>query len=290
MTTVRVLLRSGADQLRSAGVPSPRVDAELLLAHLLGVPRSRLALLDRTADDALGARYRELLDRRATGVPLQHLTGSAPFRHLLLSVGPGVFVPRPETELIVEVAAAALTGQPLVVDLCAGSGAIALAVANETAARQVVAVERSEQALPWLRRNAAERAASGDRGIEVVAGDVADPELLSDLAGQVDVVLSNPPYVPSRFAGELPAEIAHDPAEAVFGGDDGLELMPALARTAARLLRPGGTLVVEHDDSHGELLVQLLDRTGEWRDLAEHPDLAGRPRFVSALRQDGRRE
>ncbi|MFC8848909.1 MULTISPECIES: peptide chain release factor N(5)-glutamine methyltransferase [unclassified Micromonospora] len=302
--------------LAAAGIDAPRAEAELLAAHVLGVPRGRLALADGLAPDQLD-RYDALVVRRAAREPLQHLTGSAAFRHLELAVGPGVFVPRPETELLAgwgvdqaglpatgptaaggpgtagghrvaggqgAAGAQGAAGGPLVVDLCSGSGAIALAVAQEAPAARVVAVERSPAALAWLRRNAADRAAAGDRPIEVVAADVTDPGLLGDLEGLVDVLLCNPPYVPR--AVEVPPEVAaHDPDEAVFGGADGLDVIrPVLAR-AARLLRPGGVLGVEHDDTHGAAVPALLAADGRYEAVEEHRDLAGRPRFATARRR-----
>ncbi len=270
--------------LAAAGIDAPRAEAELLAAHVLGVPRGRLALADGLAPDQLD-RYDALVARRATREPLQHLTGTAAFRHLELAVGPGVFVPRPETELLAGWGVDhARAGSPLVVDLCSGSGAIALAVAQETPAARVVAVERSPAALSWLRRNAADRAAAGDRPVEVVAADVTDPGLLGGLEGRVDVLLCNPPYVPR--AVEVPPEVAaHDPDEAVFGGADGLDVIrPVLAR-AALLLRPGGVLGVEHDDTHGAAVPALLAADGRYEAVEEHRDLAGRPRFTTARRR-----
>lgn len=260
------------------------MDAELLLAHVLDRSRTQLLLLDRLDDDS-AVRFRQLVRRRAEGLPLQHLTGTAPFRHLELLVGPGVFIPRPETELLLELAGPALDEAATVVDLCAGSGAIALAVAQEHPAVRVLAVERSPAALDWLARNAAARAAAGDRPIEVVAADVADAGLLPELTGTVDVVLSNPPYVPERIRAELSVEVGHDPAEAVFAGEDGLALMPALLRTAARLLRPGGLVVIEHDESQPAAMLRLLDDAERWRTAATSADLAGRPRFATAVRR-----
>ncbi|MGI8667302.1 MAG: peptide chain release factor N(5)-glutamine methyltransferase [Jatrophihabitans sp.] len=283
--TASARLRAASAELAAAGVHSPRVDAELLLAHLLGCGRSQLLLVDRLDPDRLAA-YGELIRRRVAGEPVQHLTGSAPFRRLELQVGPGVFIPRPETELILELAAGALDGARLVLDLCAGSGAIALSVAHEYPATEVLAVERAAPALAWLTRNAEARAAAGDRPIEVVTGDVADPRLLASLAGTVDVVLANPPYVPDRSRNELGPEVGHDPADALFAGPDGLSLMPALLATAARLLRSGGLLLVEHDQSHAEAVPALLRAGGQWREVADHRDLAGRPRFAGALRSD----
>ena len=280
---VTVALRAAAERLAAAGIGSPRVDAELLLAELLAVPRGRLILLPRLTCEQAG-RFAELVGRRAAGVPVQHLVGRAPYRHLELAVGPGVFIPRPETELLLDLAADRLAGAELVVDLCAGSGAIGLAVAQEHPQATVYTVERDPAALVWLRRNAAERAAAGDRPVGVLAGDIEDPDLLGEISGRVDVVLSNPPYVPEAVRAELAPEIGHDPEQAVYAGPDGLRLMPAVLRTAARLLRPGGLLVVEHDASHGTAVPELLRATGDWRDVADRPDLAGRPRFAVAVR------
>lgn len=264
--------------LSAAGCPSPQVDAELLLAFVLGLRRGQLVLVDDIPEDAMTV-FDALIARRASGEPLQHLTGRAPFRHLELAVGPGVFIPRPETELIVELAATALAGAATVVDLCAGSGAIALAVADEYPRPWVIAVERDEAALVWLRRNA-----SAAR-VEVIAADIAAPDLLATLAGTVDVVLSNPPYVPVGSRPDLAPELAHDPEGALFGGADGLELMPALFATAARLLRPGGFFAVEHDDTQGDSVPAMLAATGLWTEVTDHRDLTGRPRFASAVRR-----
>ncbi|MGC5021648.1 peptide chain release factor N(5)-glutamine methyltransferase [Micromonospora sp. DT47] len=274
-----------ARTLAAAGVESARVEAELLAAYVLDVPRGRLALADGFTA-AQRDRYDALVARRAAREPLQHLTGAAGFRHLELAVGPGVFVPRPETELLAGwgIARARTRPAPVVVDLCSGSGAIALAVAQEVPTARVVAVERSPAALEWLRRNAADRAAAGDRPAEVVAADVTDPELLAGLVGAVDVLLCNPPYVPRSVV--VPPEVAgHDPDEAVFGGADGLDVIrPVLAR-AAQLLRPGGVLGVEHDDTHATAVPALLAADGRYEAVEEHRDLAGRPRFVTASRR-----
>jgi release factor glutamine methyltransferase len=271
------LLSVAARRLTDAGVPSPRVDAELLLAHCAGVERARLPLLAEVPQPAV-ASFEESVRRRALREPLQHITGTAPFRHLVLAVGPGVFVPRPETELLVGAALPALraTPAPLVVDLCAGSGALALSVAHEVPGARVYAVENAPSALAWLDRNA------GGTTVTVLAADVSDPAPLAALRGRADVVLSNPPYVPMGTA--VDPEVRADPAEAVFAADGGLALMPAVVARAAELLRRGGTLALEHDDTHAGALPALLHRDGRWHEITAHRDLSGRARFVTARR------
>ncbi len=278
MTDVRLLLRDAVEALGDAGVATPRVDAELLLAAALGVPRN--ALLTRADVPPRAARtFAAMITERAARRPLQHITGTAPFRHLLLAVGPGVFVPRPETELLVDAVLPhlLLLDDPQVVDLCSGSGALALAIAQEVPGSQVAAVERSVSALRWMARNAAGTA------VRVIEGDVTDPDLLGALHGRADAVVCNPPYVPSRT--EVDPEVRADPAEAVFAGRDGLELMAAVIERAADLLRPGGVFAVEHDDTHGSAVPALLELDGRWHDIEAHRDLAGRPRFATATRQ-----
>jgi release factor glutamine methyltransferase len=258
------------------------VDAELLLAAVLDVPRARLLTLDEVPAEA-AARFAGLIEQRATRVPLQHLTGRAPFRHLELAVGPGVFVPRPETELIAGWVLDRIAGldAPRVVDLGTGSGAIALSVAHEHPRVQMVAVEADAGAIEWTRHNAATRAAAGDSPVQVLAGDMTDPGLLTALDGTVDVVVSNPPYVPD--GARLPREVAdHDPPLALWGGPDGLDVVRGLLRTAARLLRPGGWLGIEHADQQGGALPALVRVTGRWAEVTDHPDLAGRPRYTTA--------
>ncbi|MGC3861871.1 peptide chain release factor N(5)-glutamine methyltransferase [Micromonospora chersina] len=274
-----------ARALAAAGVEAPRAEAELLAAYVLEVPRGRLALADGLTP-AQRDRLDTLVDRRVAREPLQHLTGVAGFRHLELAVGPGVFVPRPETELLAGwgIEQARRSPAPLVVDLCSGSGAIALAVAQELPSARVVAVERSPSALDWLRRNAAGRAAAGDRPIEVVAADVTDPELLADLVGRVDVLLCNPPYVP-RSVVVSPEVAGHDPDEAVFGGADGLDVIRPVVGRAAALLRPGGVLGVEHDDTHATAVPALLAADRRYERVEEHRDLVGRPRYATASRR-----
>lgn len=273
------LLEEATAALAEADVASPRVDAELLLAHVTGTPRGML----------LGARlqgpqlqvYRDMVAARARRVPLQHLTGSAGFRYVDLEVGPGVFVPRPETELLagwaVEQAAAVVASgreePPVVVDLCTGSGAIALSVVHEVPRARVHAVELDEGAHAWAERNL------GDTGTDLRLGDAFDA--FADLDGTVDVVVCNPPYIPlDAWESVAPEARDHDPALALWSGDDGLDAMRLLERTAWRLLRPGGVVGAEHADAQGESAPAVF--TGRWSDVRDHTDLAERPRYVTA--------
>lgn len=276
MVGVPALLTDATRRLAAAGVSSPRVDAELLLADLLGVARGALLTLAAVPDDA-AERFEQRVRRRIAREPLQHIVGTAAFRHVEVAVGSGVFVPRPETELLVDAVLPYLRAapRPLAVDLCAGSGALALAIADEVPGARVVAVERSADALSWLRRNVA-------GAVEVVAADVRDADLLAELRGRVDAVVANPPYVPEST--HVAPEVEADPAEAVFAGTHGLDLIPAVCARAGELLRTGGVLAVEHDESHGPQVAALLD-AGEWTGVAEHADLAGRPRYVTAVRR-----
>jgi len=280
--SIREAILTATRQLAHAGVSSSRVDAELLAAHVLGVARSALLTAGRF-DGVQREQFFSLVRRRAARVPLQHLVGVAGFHRLDLAVGPGVFVPRPETELLVEWGLSVLRpAGGLVVDLCAGSGAIGLAVAHRRADATVYAVESDPAALRWLHRNATRQRDAGDRPVTVVAGDAVAPEVLAGLDGRVDLVLANPPYVPSGV--EVPPEVdEHDPASAVFAGPDGLEVIRPLIARAAALLRPGGWFGVEHDDSHGSAVPELLASAG-WESLADHPDLTGRPRYATARR------
>lgn len=282
--SLRAAIRAAAVTLEQAGVASPGVDAEELAAHLLGVERTRLGLTPLVEPDWVSA-YAELVARRAGRVPLQHLTGFGYLGPARVAVGPGVFIPRPETESMLEWVIGALRGrpQPLVVDLCTGSGAIALAVSLARPDARVIAVERSPEALVWTRRNLNAHAAAGGTPVELRGGDIFDERLLADLDGAVDVVVANPPYVPSGTAVE-PEVGRHDPAEAVFAGADGLDVIRPLVSVAAGLLRRDGWLAFEHDDTHGETVPDLLRRRRVLADVADHLDLTGRPRFVTARR------
>jgi release factor glutamine methyltransferase len=272
----RTLIREAVAELAAGGVASAAYDADELLAHAAGVPRSRLVVLDHV-DDATAALFRDLVTRRAAREPLQHLTGVAGFRHVELAVGPGVFVPRPETELLAGWAIERATGQPepVVVDLCTGSGAIARAVADEVPAARVHAVELDESALAWAERNLA------GTGVDLRHGSMADA--FGDLDGAVDVVVCNPPYIPlEAWESVAPEARDHDPHLALFSGADGLDAMRVLEQVARRLLRPGGVVGAEHADAQGTQAPEVFARTGHWREVEDHVDLAGRPRFVTA--------
>jgi release factor glutamine methyltransferase len=307
--SARELLADAAERLRAAGVPTPEVDAELLLAHVTGRPRALLRLAGDPVVPEQADRFAALVGERTRRIPLQHLTGRAPFRHLDLQVGRGVFVPRPESELMVDAALAHLAGRTTgarAVDLCTGSGALALALATELPGCVVDAVELSADASAWARRNLDEQAvaiAGAGSAVTIVEADAtraAEPGgPLADLRGQVDIVLTNPPYVPDGAIPREPEVRDHDPGMALFGGPDGLDLIGPLAVQAALLLRPGGLLLVEHADLQGEAAGDLgvpallrgqrdPDGSPRWRDVTDHLDLAGRPRFTSAIRAAGR--
>ena len=271
--SARALLDDAAAQLAAAGVESPRVDAELLLSHVTGVPRS---LLVAARPDELQRRsYLELIEARARRVPLQHLTGTAAFRFVDVEVGPGVFVPRPETEVVAgwAIEAATLMEAPVVVDLCTGSGAIALAIVHEVPGAQVHAVELDESAFEWAQRNL-----SGT-GVDLRLGDAADA--FDDLDGQVDVVVSNPPYIPLDAWESVAPEVRdHDPSLALWSGDDGLDAIRMVEAIAWRLLEPGGVVGAEHADAQGESAPGVFG--SRWAEVRDHTDLADRPRFVTA--------
>ncbi|UAL28474.1 peptide chain release factor N(5)-glutamine methyltransferase [Nocardioides rotundus] len=276
MTEVRRLLAVASARLRAAGVGSPEHDAAELLAHVLGTTRAGLVVAgDPSAEQE--REYDALVARRAAREPLQHLTGVVGFRHVELAVGPGVFVPRPETELLAgwAIERARDLAAPVVVDLGTGSGAIARAVLDEVPHARVHATELDEDALAWARRNLE------GTGADVRHGDLA--HAFPDLDGSVDVVVSNPPYIPlEAWESVAPEARDHDPHLALFSGEDGLDAMRVLERTAARLLRPGGVVGAEHADVQGASAPAVFASAGRWRDIADHRDLAGRPRFVTA--------
>jgi release factor glutamine methyltransferase len=272
--TRRDLLANATARLREAGIASPEHDAAELLAHVLGTSRGGLVLVEEVAASA-AEEYAELVARRAARVPLQHLTGVAWFRHVELAVGPGVFVPRPETELLAGWAIEHATDGSVVVDLCTGSGAIAKAVKDEVPGADVHAVELSEAALAWAERNLE------GTGVDLRHGDLATA--FDDLAGRVDIVTCNPPYVPlEAWESVAPEARDHDPHLALFSGADGLDAIRVLESRAAVLLRPGGVVGFEHADVQGESAPAVFAATGRWADVRDHTDLAGRPRFTTA--------
>jgi release factor glutamine methyltransferase len=282
------VLRRAVAALAEAGIADPSVDGELLAAHVLGLSRGGVqAAAIRgdavSAEDAAALAAR--VARRAAREPLQHLTGRAPFRHLELEVGPGVFVPRPETELLAQLAIDALradaSAAPVAVDLGTGSGAIAIAMATEVPHARVHAIERSPEAFAWAARNAARLAPDN---LEVALGDLADAAVsLHELAGTVCVVASNPPYVPDDAIPRDPEVRLFDPPQALYGGPDGLDVVRVLSGVGLALARPGGLIAIEHGEWQGEDVRAVLTRDG-WRAAATHPDLTTRDRVTTALR------
>ena len=274
---LRQAIEAATTALGQAGIDSARNDAELLAAHVLGVERGRLSFTD--VPEEFFGRYHDAVSTRARRIPLQHITGTAPFGPVRLEVGPGVFIPRPETEALLEWALAQdLPDDAVIIDVCTGSGALGIALATARPGARVTGVDIDPTALDYARRNAASTTMS------VVRGDVAEDGLLSDLAGTVDLVVSNPPYVPAGAI--LDPEVAeHDPAHAVFGGADGMAVIVPLVARAAGWLKSGGLLAVEHDDTTSEATVGAISATGLFDKVAPHADLAGRPRFVTGRRR-----
>ncbi len=282
-TALSTILAHAERQLTEAGVASARADAEQLAAHVLDIRRGQLRG-NRELDDQQVRQLTHLIARRAERVPLQHLVGSTGFRYLELLTGPGAFVPRPETEVVAGWLIEALREHPapLIVDLCAGPGTIALAIASELPRATVHAVESDLPALEWARRNADARAAAGDRPISLHLGDAG--EALSELDGTVDAVISNPPYVATHERENVDPEVRdHDPEIALFAGEDGLDVVRLVESAAYRLLKPGGLVVVEHSDRQGASAPAVF--ADRWADVRDHRDLTGRDRFVTARRQ-----
>ncbi len=277
MNRLRQVIDAAAVALAEAGVGSPRTDAELLAAHAAGTDRGRLALAE-TGPDFLD-RYDRLVAQRAKRVPVQHLIGTAPFGPVTVHVGPGVFIPRPETESMLEWALAQPVSQrPVVVDLCTGSGALALALSKHWPDARIVAVDDSEDALDYARRNVA------GTPVELVRADVTAPGLLTELEDGVDLVVANPPYIPDGVTLE-PEVAEHDPPHALFGGPDGMVVVDAIVELAARWLRDGGRCAVEHDDTTSARTVDAFTRAARFGDITARHDLTGRPRFVTATRR-----
>jgi len=276
--SVEPLLANATERLTAAGVASPRVDAELLLSHVTGIPRLVLLRSARPNDIQYSA-YKALIERRANREPLQHLTGSAAFRYIDLEVGPGVFIPRPETELLAgwAIERAKSLDAPVIVDLCTGSGAIALSLVDEVPGARVHAVELDEVAFGWAHRNLA------GTGVDLRQGDMA--EAFRELDGTVDIVVTNPPYIPLDAWESVEAEVRdHDPSLALWSGDDGLDALRIVESTAHRLLKPGGVAAAEHADVQGESAPAVFTATGRWTQVRDNVDYADRPRFVTATR------
>lgn len=283
--TVSALREHAIRVLSAAGIRNADVDAELLLGHVLGVSRGQvqaMAVTDAALDPEQYLATIEAVERRAAREPLQHITGRAPFRSLELAVGPGVFIPRPETESVAQLAIDALLAvpspSPRGIDLGTGSGAIALAMATEVPQAEIVAVENSPRAFIWAKQNLRE---SGADNLRLVFADLA--EAVPELDGTFDVVISNPPYIPDGAIPRDPEVRLFDPPPALFGGPDGLEVVRAVSRRAAALLRPGGVLILEHGELQAAAIHELLRADG-WRAPATTRDLLGRDRATSALR------
>lgn len=280
---IKALLRGAKTELAESGISE--VDAEHLLAHVLGISRMDLhnsVLVETTLeavndDEVIETQFFSLLDRRINHEPLQYLTGLAPFRYLELEVGPGVLVPRPESELLVDAVLTHIKNLPApvsVIDLGAGSGALALAIATEAPDTRVIAVENSPEAVFWLKRNVSVIAQS----VRVVEGDVAD--VLPGI--KCDVVIANPPYIPD--AQLLPRDVASfEPHSALFGGPTGMELPRVFIAAATRLLKSGGVLVIEHTETQADSIAE--DLALDFESITLHDDLVGRPRWTSAVRK-----
>ena len=284
-STVTSLRNQAIARLSAAGITDPEVDADLLIGHVLGRSRGEVqaaSIMAKPVSKADAADIDLLLARRSAREPLQHITGRAPFRTLALNVGPGVFVPRPETELVAQFAIDALRSmpdaEPIGVDLGTGSGAIALALATEVPHARIFAVENSAEAYPWTSRNFAEVAAPN---ATLAFGDLADAFV--ELNGTVAVVISNPPYIPANAIPRDPEVRLFDPAHALFGGPDGLDVVRSVSATGLRLLRAGGVLVIEHGELQGAAIRALLAADG-WRTPATHRDYTSRDRATTAVR------
>lgn len=278
---IKLALESAAATFEKAGIESALADAEILLGNLLNLSRGELQSKVITDEEfSLVEEFEALVAKRAERFPLQHITGVAHFRRLALKVGPGVFIPRPETEVVTQIAVDALkasgSAEPIAVDLATGSGAIALSLAVEVPNAKVFAIELSDDALKYTTQNFAELAPEA----VLVQGDLADA--FPELNGTVDVLVSNPPYIPDEMIPIYPEVHLHDPSLALYGGADGLDVVRKVDEAARRLLRSGGSLIIEHADMQGEAVRELLLASG-WRQVRTHRDLVGRDRATTAL-------
>jgi release factor glutamine methyltransferase len=277
-------IEAAEQHLAAAGVWAPREDAEALAAHVLGVEPDEL--VPETAVDARACvALHEAVARRASRVPLAHITGRSRLGGIDVAVGPNVFVPRIHTEPMLAWGLEVLQARrsPIVVDLCTGSGAIALAIAHACPQASVHAVDCDEAALAYAYRNAARRATAGDTPIALRKGDITDPQLLTELDGTVDLVVANPPNV-ADGTPLLPEWGEHHPPHAIYAGDDGLALIRAVVGLAARLLRSGGGVAVEHADPPAAPALPVVSAHGAFTAVSEGIDHAGRPRYTTGLR------
>ena len=284
-------------RLKNANVSSPRFDAESLVAFVLNTSRNRVGLISEISDE----QYRDiekLVEKRVRRIPLQHLTGEQGFRHLVLSVGPGVFIPRPETEILVESVIRYIKDRNqariIVVDFCSGSGAIALSIAKECSNVEVFAIEKSTEAFKYLEINYQkykEEITSHNCIVHLIHADInSEIEVLNNLIGQIDVVVSNPPYIPEKM---VPKEIEvkdHDPSIALYGGKDGLEIVRVVVQKANKLLKKGGLLAIEHSDLQGnpdnELSVPyILKETDSFEKIEDRKDLNALPRYCVGIKK-----
>ena len=274
MASARELIK-WAEQELDGVCADPHLDSVMLLSEVTEINRTHL-LLEENIKNEDEVRFRSDIKRRSTGEPIQYITGRAYFRKLTLSVGPGVLIPRPESELLVSDLLAKISHlpRPNVVDLGAGSGALALSIATEEVNARVVAVEKDSEAMYWLRKNVD----AHNQNVEIIESDVAD----FDGQGKFDAVIANPPYIPT--SEQLPIEVANfEPPRALFGGASGIELPEIFIGAAERALRPGGYFVIEHHESQGEQVKRILERS--FNNLTLHYDLNNRPRWSSGVRK-----
>jgi release factor glutamine methyltransferase len=277
MTNLASFLKETAERFRIAGIASYQADAEVLIAHFLDCSRGELiakAFVDQAFKPSEALIY--AIERRAKREPLQHLTGVAHFRDLSLFVGPGVFIPRPETESVVSIGLSFMEARvnPKALDIGTGSGAIAIALATETGAR-VDAIEKSDVAAGYAQKNIVASGAT----VNLMVGDFR--ELKLDF-GSYDLVISNPPYIPQSAVPVDPEVRDYDPELALYGGEDGLDLIRELIELSYLLLAPSGMLVLEHADGQSDMVCELL--LANWQNVRAHPDPTGRLRSVSATR------
>lgn len=287
-TSARAILVDAEKRFSQAKIPTPKVDAELLLAHVLEVSRAGISLLQEL-DDEHRREFERLCQLRQQRIPLQHLTGEQGFRRLVLKVGKGVFIPRPETEILVESVIREIKdlSAPKVLDLCSGSGAIALAIATEIPNSEVIAVELSETAFEYLKQNVnsyQDLLSRVNSKIQIILGDVKDVPLAKNY---FDAIVANPPYIPERMVPKEPEVALHDPPLALFSGSDGLELIRLISQRASELLKPGGYLAIEHAELQGDGqtgVPAILKNTEAFEKIEDRNDLNGLSRYSVAKR------